>query len=171
MRTRWRILLRRTEQHRRRRLVEEFQLRQLDMGAQLDLIKHVLQLGIGEGFVTAGNRRRQLVQSGAGNAAGQKPVAHGIQQVQKLFAMCEALGLALGGILHPLQHQDGIQCRDRSGTGDDLGVAFTMLRDRESTSSRARRRLALDGGCLDAAWAFDFHGKVPLRHATIPHHG
>ncbi|MDB5733462.1 MAG: hypothetical protein JWN16_99 [Alphaproteobacteria bacterium] len=39
-------------------LVELFQLGQLDMGAQFNLVQYVLQRRIGEGFVTARDGRR-----------------------------------------------------------------------------------------------------------------
>src|SRR4051812_24598032 len=78
--------------------------------------------------------------------------------------MCRGLGFSLGGIIQTLQHQDGIQRRDRTGTGHDLGMAFAG--DRKAASRRAGRRLALDGGGFDTARAFDFHGA--RSHCDTP---
>jgi len=43
--------------------------------------------------------------------------------------------------------------------------------DGKAARSSARRSFALDGGCLDPAGAFDFHGNIPLRHVTIADYG
>ena len=69
------------------------------MGAQLDLVEHILQLGIGKGIVTARHRRRQLVEGRAGNAACQQAITRRVQQIQQLLDMGLALGAAVGGIV------------------------------------------------------------------------
>ena len=130
-------------------LVQLFQLGQLDMGAQFDLVEHFLQLGVGKGVMAAGDRHGQLVQGGAGNAARQEAIAHRIQDIEQLFAMTEPLGTGVGGIAHVLQRQDGIQRRDGAGTCHDMGMRFRFFGNAEIaagdlTAAQAKLQLLLD---------------------------
>ena len=93
-----------------------------------------------------------------------------IDTASALLAMREALGFALGGIIHALQHQNGVQRRDGPGSSHDLGMAFGRFGDGKTTGRRGGR-LALDGGRLNPAGPLDFHGIIPLRQTSIAEHG
>ena len=141
------------------------------MGAQFNLVQHVLQRRIGKGFMAPRHGDRQLVQGGAGNAAGQQAVTHRIQQVQQLLAMRQALGAAGGSVVHALQHEDGIQRGNGARAGHDLAMRFGWAAHGKAARGGAGGCLALHGGGLDTAGSLDFHRRVPLRHISIAHHG
>lgn len=147
-----------------RALIQRLEFGELDMGAQFDLIENVLQLGVGEDFVTPGDRGRQLVQGSAGYATREQPVPHRIQKIEQLFAMDERLGFALRGIIHALQHQDGIQRGDGARAGHDLRMGIRRFGHGKAARDSTGRSLALDGGRLDPACAFDFQEALSHCH-------
>ena len=121
-------------------LVQLFQLGQLDMGAQLDLVQHVLQLGIGEDVMAAGHRHGQLVQGGAGNAAGQKPVTHAVQHIQQLLTMSQALGAA--------SVESSMPCSIRMESSAAIGPGPATMGAWLSAGAADRKAAAANGGAL-----------------------
>jgi hypothetical protein len=77
-----------------------------------------------------------------------------------LLAMSQAFGAAIDGIAHVLQRQNGVERRDRAGTGDDLGMRFGTLGNLEVAAAGGSSSFAPDGASLNAAGAFDFHGRL-----------
>ena len=77
------------------------ELCQLDAGTQIDLVQNNLEFRLGEAFPALGDGHGQAVERGARNPPRQKPVPELVEERQKLFAMINASGPAIGGIFNP----------------------------------------------------------------------
>jgi hypothetical protein len=97
------------------------ELCQLDAGSQIDLVQDRLEFGFSKAFPPLGDGERQAIERRARNTPRQQAVANLIKQRQKLLAMINASGSAVGGVLDALKSQDGIDGGDRTASGQGGG--------------------------------------------------
>lgn len=93
------------------------EFRQLDPGAQVNLIQDGLKLWVDKAFATLGDSKGQPVQCGARNSARQQPVADFVQEIKQLFTMMDPARVAIGCVVNSLNGQDGIDGSNRAAAG------------------------------------------------------